>query len=75
MEENQLVISFPIMRPFFFKLIYLVFHPSNINFEFGEKDGFDPVKDCYCQCKTGARIVGCCMYIASVLWYAEHGAI
>ena len=35
------------------------------------KDGFDPVKDCYCQCKTGARTVGCCTYIASVLWYLE----
>jgi len=36
------------------------------------KDGFDSVKACYCQCKTGARTVGCCTYIASVLWYLEY---
>ncbi|KYM79406.1 Vacuolar protein sorting-associated protein 13A, partial [Atta colombica] len=40
--------------------------------EYERKDGFDPVKDCYCQYKTGAQTVGCCMYIASVLWYLEY---
>lgn len=34
-----------------------------------ETDSFDPIKEWYCQCKTGARVVGCCAHIASVLWY------
>ncbi|GFW62796.1 uncharacterized protein TNCV_2625591 [Trichonephila clavipes] len=26
----------------------------------------------YCQCKVGARVVGCCAHVASVLWYSGH---
>jgi len=37
-----------------------------------EKDGSDPIKGWYCQCKTGARTVGCCAHIASVLWYLGY---
>lgn len=33
------------------------------------ENGFDPIKGWYCQCKNGARTVGCCAHIASVLWY------
>ncbi|KAL1497411.1 hypothetical protein ABEB36_008388 [Hypothenemus hampei] len=32
-----------------------------------EKDSFDPIRGWYCQCKNGARTVGCCAHIASVL--------
>ena len=32
-------------------------------------DGDDPVKYWYCQCKSGACLVGCCAHIASVLWF------
>lgn len=31
------------------------------------ESGFDPIKGRYCQCKNGARVVGCCAHIASVL--------
>lgn len=34
-----------------------------------ESNSFDPIKGWYCQCKNGARVVGCCAHIASVLWY------
>lgn len=34
-----------------------------------ENHSFDPIKGWYCQCKSGARVVGCCAHIASVLWY------
>ena len=34
-----------------------------------EREGFDPIKGWYCKCKNGARVVGCCAHIASVLWY------
>ena len=27
------------------------------------------VKAWYCQCKSGARVVGTCAHVASVLWY------
>ena len=28
--------------------------------------------DVYCLCKSGARMVGCCAHIASVLWYVRY---
>ncbi|VDI64645.1 Hypothetical predicted protein [Mytilus galloprovincialis] len=28
-----------------------------------------PVNGWYCTCKVGARMVGCCAHVASVLWY------
>lgn len=31
--------------------------------------GLVPVTGWYCQCKTGARVVGCSAHVASVLWY------
>jgi len=31
--------------------------------------GPNPIVGWYCQCKSGARVVGCCAHIASVLWY------
>lgn len=34
-----------------------------------ESNSFDPIKEWYCQCKNGARVVGCCAHISSVLWY------
>jgi len=37
-----------------------------------EKDSFDPIKGWFCQCKNGARTVGCCAHIASVLWYLGY---
>ncbi|XP_046559913.1 uncharacterized protein LOC124268930 [Haliotis rubra] len=27
----------------------------------------------YCTCKVGARVVGCCAHIASVIWYLGYG--
>ena len=27
------------------------------------------VNSCYCQCKTGARVVGTCAHITSIIWY------
>jgi len=29
----------------------------------------DPIKAYYCDCKVGARTIGCCAHIASALWY------
>jgi len=37
----------------------------------------EPITGWYCQCKQGARTLGCCAHIASVLWYlgyARHEA-
>lgn len=38
-----------------------------INFTL-EKDE-DPIKGWYCNCKNGARVVGTCAHVASVLWF------
>lgn len=34
--------------------------------------GLTPISGWYCQCKVGARVVGCCAHIASVLWYLSY---
>lgn len=31
--------------------------------------GLNPINGWYCTCKSGARVVGCCAHIASVIWY------
>lgn len=33
------------------------------------RQGANPIEAYYCTCKTGARTVGTCAHIASVLWY------
>ncbi|GFV09466.1 hypothetical protein TNCV_3158641 [Trichonephila clavipes] len=37
--------------------------------------GHNPNIESYWQCKVGARVVGCCAHVASVLWYLDTGAI
>lgn len=39
---------------------------------FDENDNDDPIKDHYCQCKSGARMIGCCGHVATVLWYLSY---
>jgi hypothetical protein len=34
-----------------------------------EDETSNPITGWYCKCKTGARTLGCCAHIASVLWY------
>lgn len=43
--------------------IYTIF----VEFDYSNK--LDPIKGWYCDCKVGARTVGCCAHIASVIWY------
>lgn len=31
-----------------------------------------PVKDWYCTCRSGARVVGCCAHVISVLWFLGY---
>lgn len=31
--------------------------------------GLSPITGWFCTCKSGARVVGCCAHIASVLWF------
>ncbi|VDI18451.1 Hypothetical predicted protein [Mytilus galloprovincialis] len=37
-------------------------------FELDEGD----IEGWYCTCKSGARVVGCCAHVASVLWYLGY---
>ena len=39
---------------------------------FDNDDEDDPIKDHYCQCKSGARNLGCCSHVATVLWYIGY---
>lgn len=34
--------------------------------------GLNPISGWYCGCRSGARTVGCCAHIASVLWYLGY---
>ena len=33
-----------------------------------------PICGWYCQCKVGARVVGCCAHVAAVLWYLGYNS-
>ena len=33
------------------------------------KEGQNPIMNWYCSCKAGARILGMCAHITSVIWY------
>lgn len=37
-----------------------------------ETNTTDPIQGWYCECKVGARTVGCCAHIATILWYLGH---
>jgi hypothetical protein len=44
--------------------------------QFDAPDQDHPIKYWYCQCKSGARLVGSCAHVASVLWFIgiqRHG--
>ena len=32
----------------------------------------DPIPAWYCQCKTGARTIGSCAHVASIVWYLSY---
>lgn len=32
----------------------------------------DPIRAWYCTCSSGARTVGCCGHIASIIWYLSY---
>lgn len=32
----------------------------------------DPIQGYYCECKSGARTLGCCAHVASVIWYLGY---
>ena len=37
-----------------------------------EEIDLDPILGWYCQCKSGARTLGSCAHVASVLWYLGY---
>ena len=39
---------------------------------FDNDDVDEPIKDHYCQCKSGARKVGCCSHVSTILWYIGY---
>ena len=40
--------------------------------QYDNADDDDPIKDHYCQCKSGARNLGCCSHVVTVLWYIGY---
>jgi hypothetical protein len=54
-------------------LLWIAFNETHFS-----EDENVPILSWYCKCKAGARTVGCCAHIASVLWYmgfARHEKI
>jgi len=37
------------------------------------RNGAERISSWHCQCQVGARLVGCCGHIASVLWFSDLG--
>lgn len=33
----------------------------------------DPISGTYCTCKVGAKTLGVCAHVASIIWYLGHG--
>ena len=40
--------------------------------QFDNDDDDEPIKDHYCQCKDGKRMMGCCVHVSTVLWYLGY---
>lgn len=40
--------------------------------EGASQPGRDSIKAYYCTCKNGARTVGCCVHILTVIWYLGY---
>ncbi|KMQ87335.1 hypothetical protein RF55_13409 [Lasius niger] len=48
---------------------------QSTNEDENDQENEDPIQDYYCTCKSGARTVGTCAHIASIIWfmgYARH---
>src|SRR5271156_3259486 len=44
-------------------------HQVWIHYEPNSNRGPQAIKSWYCQCRSGARVVGCCAHVACILWY------
>ncbi|KYN50167.1 hypothetical protein ALC62_01022 [Cyphomyrmex costatus] len=54
---------------------YIPTDEQNETMEDGEDENENPIQGYYCSCKSGARTVGTCAHIASVVWllgYAQY---
>ena len=49
-------------------------HTSNKTYDLWVEyaQGLNPITGWYCGCRSGARTVGCCAHVASVLWYLGY---
>jgi hypothetical protein len=48
--------------------IYTLF----IQYDVSGVSNSEPIKAYYCDCRSGARTIGCCAHIASVIWYLGY---
>lgn len=37
------------------------------------KQGGDSIIEYYCTCESGARTVGCCSHVMTIVWYLGYG--
>lgn len=51
--------------------LWITYVPTDEEDDRMEED-FNPIQGHYCTCKSGARTIGCCAHIASVLWYLGY---
>ena len=47
-------------------------HSQSAKYNLWIKYSINEIKGRYCSCMGGARIVGCCAHIASVIWYLTY---
>lgn len=47
-------------------------HTCAKNYNIWLKTEHNNITQWYCQCKVGARVVGCCAHVASVIWFLAY---
>ena len=47
-------------------------HTVWVKYSAQSSDG-EKINGWYCTCKVGARVVGCCAHVASIIWYLGYG--
>lgn len=72
--EGDYKLSFLMETPSILRLQMQSRHTSSKSYalwvEYGQL--LHPITGWYCKCQAGARVVGCCAHIATVLWYLGY---
>ena len=69
MEPGKLMPESVIREHFTWDSINALIFIAHVNVEYDVVSVESPITGVYCTCKSGARVVGSCSHVASILWY------